>query len=368
MLRSGAGLLLLAVQGCAPSPDLSRIDEPRNALRPEAQRGLVPADARIADYRLEARLDATQHSINGTARVSWRNTTQRTVTTLPFHLYMNGFRSEDTAWMRSSRGRHRRGTQQREGAWGYIDIHSVDLEQSAALATVDDVEAPPGQTVALEWQEDSEPSTMTVALPEPVGPGESVTVQIEFTTQLPRVLSRTGYHGEFHAVGQWYPKIGVLEDEMGWQAHTFTVNDEFYADFGNYDVILDVPEDLIVGATGIRTTEEIADGRKRLTYRAEMVHDFAWMADPNFVEHYGEYQGIRIRQLIQPERLADAEVHLQSQLAALASYQARYGPYPWSTITIVHRHKAPKTQAAWNTPPSTPPTIVWRSPTGCARR
>ena len=35
---------------------------------------------------------------------------------------------------------------------------------------------------------------------------------------------------------------------------------------------------------GIRTAEEVGDGRKRLTYEAEMVHDFVFFADPDFVE------------------------------------------------------------------------------------
>ena len=59
-------------------------------------------------------------------------------------------------------------------------------------------------------------------------------------------------------------------------AHTFTYHDEFYADFGDYTVFLDVPEDMVVGASGIRVSEEIAGGRKLLTYKAEMVHDFAY--------------------------------------------------------------------------------------------
>lgn len=249
---------------------------------------------------------------------------------------MNGFRAEDTAWMRSSRGRHRRRGQQREGAWGYIDVHAVELERPPVLPTSSEAEGPPGELVPLSWSEDPDPSTMTVQLPEPVGPGETVAVHLDFTTQLPHVITRTGYHEGFYAAGQWYPKIGVLEDEAGWQAHTFTVNDEFYADFGHYEATLDVPEEMIVGATGIRVSEETSEGRKRLRYHAEMVHDFAWMADPDFVEHYGEYEGIRIRQLIQPEHAADADIHMAAQLAALESYEKRYGPYPWSTITIVH--------------------------------
>ncbi len=337
-IRHLAPLLLLAAGWslAQASGDRQAIAEPTTALRPVPQRGAVPADARIADYVLEARLDAEQHRLTGSATVTWRNTTSRTVDSLPFHLYMNGFRAEDTAWMQTSRGSHRRNAQQEEGAWGYINVHSARLAASGPLLIADEIENPPGAGVELPFREDAEPSTMTVDLPQPVGPGETATVELEFTTQLPRVVARTGYKDDFHAVGQWYPKIGVLEEEGGWQAHPFTVHDEFYADFGNYRVVLDVPEAMVVGAGGIRTGEEVAAGRKRLTYEAEMVHDFAWMADPDFVEDVGEHRGIRIRQLLPPHRAADAGEHMATQIAAIDSYENRYGPYPWSTITIIH--------------------------------
>ncbi len=128
----------------------------------------------------------------------------------------------------------------------------------------------------------------------------------------------------------------MLEEEAGWQAHTFSLAGEFYADFGDYRVELDVPEEMIVGATGIRVDESTGEGRKHLVYEAAMVHDFAWTASPHFIEHYGEYEGIRIRQLIQPDHIQDAELHLEAQIATLKSMEARFGPYPWSTITIVH--------------------------------
>ena len=356
---NGLALLLAMAAGCAPPPaEPPEIPEPASALRPEPLRGAVPADARIADYTLDARLDADEHTIDGTAIVTWRNATARTVTTLPFHLYMNAFRAEDTAWMRTSRDRRADGAADQEGTWGSIDVHSVRwLEKDVAPGPVapegrlrnvapearqrkyvieEPVELPGGESlVELEWREDSDPSTMTVSLPGPVGPGETITIELEFTTRLPRVAARTGYFEDFHAVAQWYPKIGVLEEE-GWQAHTFTYYDEFYADFGNYRATLDVPESMIVGATGIRTGEDVEAGRKRLTYAAEMVHDFAWFADPSFVEHHGEHRGVRVRQLIQPEHVGDAAEHMAAVAAAFESYEERFGPYPWSTLTIVH--------------------------------
>jgi hypothetical protein len=302
----------------------------------------VPEDAHIVDYWIDARLDERAHEIHGTLRLSWRNSTTRTVDRLPFHLYMNAFRAEDTAWMADARGKHR-GMKFERDRWGFVHVTRVERvahdgghdPEQGALA-LEHVPAE-GRRTALRFAEDADPTTMSVSLDAPLEPGASIVLELEFTTRLPQVFARTGYHDDFHMAGQWFPKVGVLEEQDGWQAHTFGLFSEFYADFGDYEVFLDVPETFVVGATGIAIAEQGTEsGRKRLHYRAQMVHDFAWVADPKFIEHWGEYDGIRIRQLIQPEHVDDAQAHLDVQIAALASMEARFGPYPWSTITIVH--------------------------------
>jgi hypothetical protein len=161
-------------------------------------------------------------------------------------------------------------------------------------------------------------------------------VDVSFRTQLPRVFARTGFAGDFHMVAQWYPKLGVLEEEHGWRAHVFSVRSEFYADFGNYRVEIDVPEHMTVGATGVRLSEALSAGRKRVVYAAEMVHDFAWVAHSAFHERFGRFRDVQIRQLVPPEHLHDADLHLDAQTAAFAAMESRFGPYPWSTLTIVH--------------------------------
>ncbi len=363
------GLGALALPACddagAPNaePLSELVDEPSEALRPVATRGEIPSEARITDYGIDARLDERSHEIHATLRVAWRNRSAQTVDTLPFHLYMNGFRAEDTAWMASARGSHR-GQQFSRDRWGFIHVSRVELvahlpttEVPSALLELDGRpdSAPPTPPQSplrpLDYAEDDDPSTMQVALDQPVPPGHAVVLDLEFVTRLPRVFARAGYFDEFHMAGQWFPKLGVLDDPGGWQTHTFSLFSEFYADFGTYDVTLDVPEDYVVGATGIRVESETAEpGRKRLRYHAEMVHDFAWVADPEFVEHWGEYEGIRIRQLIQPAHAADAPIHMQAQLAAFESMEARFGAYPWSTLTIVHPPEGAKGAAGMEYP------------------
>lgn len=314
-----------------------RVPEPTAALRPPELRGTVPAAARIVDYVLDARLDADKHQVAGTVRITWRNPAGTPVDRLPLHLYMNAFRADDTAWMLEARGSHRGARQGKDGMWGYMDVKAVRLIGRGEVADFKMLEGVRGPVTELAWKEDADPSLATVTLPTPVRPGETVVVELEFLTQLPEVFARTGYAGEFHMLGQWYPKLGVLGPDGRWRAHVFTLNAEFYADFGDYEVHLDVPEAMVVGATGIQVAADPPqEGRKKLHYRAEMVHDFAWAADPRFVEIDANWKDVRIRQLVLPDRAGDAPRHLEALIATLESMEARFGPYPWSTITVIH--------------------------------
>ncbi|HET6583705.1 MAG TPA: M1 family metallopeptidase, partial [Nannocystaceae bacterium] len=322
------GLVAVGLAGCdesAPAP--VTMPEPTAALREVPARGAVPADAKVLDVEIDATLDGTTHRIDGRTRLRWHNTSRTSVSTIPFHLYMNGFRAEDTAWMREARGSHRGNVQSERGAWGWIDVAEV-VRRPAFDGS--DAGTP------LAFSEADDPSLMEVELDRPVAPGEDVVLDIAFTTQLPRVFARTGFDGDFHMFGQWYPKPGVLQEDGTWRAHVFSFHSEFYADFADYVVHLDVPSEMVVGATGIMVDETVDGARKRQTWHAEMVHDFAWTADPELLVYDAMHDGIRIRQLARAEHFAQVERHLEAQTEALDSMQARYGPYPWSTITIVH--------------------------------
>jgi len=338
--RRTAFASLLAVAACVAPPSAETgtpVPEPTQALRPVELRGAVPSQARIADYEIDAHLDAEKHQVRGTVRITWVNRSSRAVDSLPLHLYMNGFRAEDTAWMLEARGTHRGVRRSDDGRFGYIDLGAARVLERGREADLQNPEGAGGPPQPVTWKEGDDPSVASVALPAPVQPGERVALELEFVTQLPEVFARTGYAGDFHMLGQWFPKLGVLQPDGTWRTHVFTLNSEFYADFGNYEVHLDVPEAMVVGASGILVAADPpSDGRKRLHYRAEMVHDFAWAADPDFIVLDAQWKDLRIRQLMHKAQQADAGRHLEALSAALASMDTRFGAYPWSTITVVH--------------------------------
>lgn len=297
---------------------------------------------RVVDYRIQVSLDPDKHTLKGKQQLTWRNRSDRPVQSVYLHLYLNAFRNEGSTFFSEQRNLgfdFRSDVAMRDGEWGWIDMTRV--EQAGAAVKQRFV------------QPDGGPKTdMTVVrldLPQAVAPGGSTTLDIDFDAQLPRVIARTGYFETFHLVAQWFPKIGVLElpGERGataprWNVHEFHLHSEFYADFGSYDVTLDVPSDYRVGATGEQQGEAVVrNGRSQHRFVQHDVHDFAWTADKRYAEPLlGDWRGpgsppVKIRVLYPPEYKASAAPALKATQDSLSYFSRTLGPYPYRTVTVV---------------------------------
>ena len=63
--------------------------------------------------------------------------------------------------------------------------------------------------------------------------------------------------GQQYLMTQWFPKPAVY-DRDGWHQMPYLDQGEFYAEFGNFDVSITLPENYVVGATGVlQTASEI---------------------------------------------------------------------------------------------------------------
>ncbi len=303
----------------------------RPAPAPDTQAALRipgPRSPRAASYRIDARYDAAAHTITATETLTWRNDSGVTADALPFHLYLNGFKNETTLFMRSAHGAHR-GNHAHADGWGWIEVGSIKIAGQELRATA--TYQGPDETV------------LRLPLPTAAAPGATVEVTLAFTAQLPRVMARTGYEGAFTMVGQWFPKVGVLTGPRGferWDCPPFHANSEFFADFGVYDVALTVPDTHLVAATGVLTAVEPHDDHTRtLRYRAEDVHDFAWMIDPHMqvMSATADVAGtpVEVRVVYRPRQRAFARRHLQAGVGAIETFSKLFVPYPWSIMTVV---------------------------------
>ncbi|HKF42699.1 MAG TPA: M1 family metallopeptidase [Thermoanaerobaculia bacterium] len=295
-----------------------------------------PLTPPIASYEISCRLDTDRRTIEGTELLTWTNRTSRPAETLQFHLYLNAFRNQLSTLWKESRGEGRRRGERIPESWGSVEILRMTLQDNTDLLP----------TLAYIAPDDGNREDRTVAevrLPRPVASGQTVSVAIDFRSRLPRVSRRTGWKGPFYMVVQWFPKVGVLE-EAGWNCHQFHAWSEFFSDFGDYDVSMDLPVRYRgkVGATGKQVEERVSTSGDRVIYRFRQasVHDFAWTADPGYVvvkDHFHEagLHDVDITLLVQPEHASQAERYLRAARAALSGYGRVLGAYPYDTLTIV---------------------------------
>jgi hypothetical protein len=316
----------------------------------------------VADYTISVTLNPETKQLSGKQQLTWRNTSPDAIGDLWFHLYLNAFRNSNSTFFRESNGMLRDDEMPVDG-WGWIEVDSLKLPDGTELKPSMRFEAP----------DDGNKEDRTVArveLPRPLAPGESVTLDITFTAQLPKVFARTGYVRDYFLVGQWFPKIAVYEPAGmrgratgGWNCHQFHGHSEFYADFGRYRVDITLPSNFVVGATGVRAGKrDNGNGTSTYVYAQENVHDFAWTASPHFVElrrtfvasrevtakEYADagrlldrdaeemrLQDVDVILLMQPEHMPQAERHFNAAMQSIKWFGLMYGRYPHRTLTIV---------------------------------
>jgi hypothetical protein len=314
------------------------------AVAAAARARSAPLADPVASYRIACRYDPARKRIEGSELLAWKNTGSRPASSIFLHLYLNAFANNRSSYMRE---RARTGDPARVGAgqWGSIAISRMSSASGEDLL--------PGFRFAAP--DDGNPDDRTVAeidLPVPVPPGETARFSIEFVARLPRVLDRSGWARDFVLAGQWFPKIGVRQGDA-WNCHQYHAWSEFFADFGDYDVSIDVPRSLKgkVGGTGRLLEEREAPGDRVIEhFRQESVHDFAWTADPGFdvdTERVREpgLPEVAVTLLCQPEHAALKPRYFAAARSAIALFGKLYGPYPYGVLTMVD--PPPDARGAW---------------------
>lgn len=292
--------------------------------------------AKTAHYRILARYDETKHRIHGQMHLRWTNQTRRPTSRLALRAYMNAFSRTNTAWMQET-GSSFRGVPIDPNALGYLHIETLGIEDVGDAPNQWENHPPP-DTQGLDWDNDTDPTILWLTLPRKIASGHSIDLHLQFTTQLPRVFARTGYAPGFVMAAQWYPKVAVYS-EKGWETPPFSHHAEFFSDFADYELSIDLPAGWEMVGSGEPYTPErvpLATARRRWHHRrAQLVHDFAWSALQGGVLQSAQLQDIEIQGLLPKNHHWRDTQHLALQTELIRRSQERYGPYPWRHISFV---------------------------------
>jgi hypothetical protein len=209
------------------------------------------------DYHLRARVLTDEKRLEGRAKIVYHNNSPDTLPVLFLHLNQN---------------LHRGGVPRLifEEVTGGIELERV---------VVDGQQLQSGAGQGPRY--DVEGTRMGVLLPQPLAPGASVELEIDWSFVIPQAgaSSRMGWDADnLVYVAYWYPQMAVYDDVVGWQADWFMGRAEFYMGYANYDVTVEAPEDWIVMATGALQNRDqvlaprIAERLRRAESSDDVVH------------------------------------------------------------------------------------------------
>ncbi len=321
----------------------------------------------VVRYKIDAKLDANAKTITGHEVIVWKNHTSDAIPDLQFHLYWNAFKNNHSTAAREGGDMRARGrVADLKARWSYQQVQAFKVDGQDLTRLI--------RYIAPDDNNADDQTVMQVILPKPIGPGQSVTIELDWMGQFAAFPAnhRTGYLDNYFLVAQWFPKPGVYEAkgerhraQGGWNCHQFHAWTEFYADYGTFDVNLTVPADFEVAASGAeRSVKQNPDGSSTHNFYEEDIHDFAWVTQPKsqamkvvrwfkadeqatpaevaeWSKKTGDspeeikLQDVKVTLFIQKEHAAQIDRHFKAVFAGLKWFGLMYGRYPYNELTFV---------------------------------
>lgn len=280
----------------------------------------APVAAQAGDrprYEIEATIDIDTGAVDVHQVVTYPNATGDTLSSIVFHI---------TA-----------------AYYGAFALDAVAVDDTPVEATLDGI-------------------VLTVPLPEPLPPGETAEVALDFGLTVPQPGNlRFGFSQGILALGNWYPVLSVYrqgaftyggELPAGWDKHQqgtpsqlaqgVEAGDPFFTDLADYEVSLTLSRPVTVAHTGVRVDDGDELGQMRL--RALAVRDFALALSDRYEIDSVQVGGTTITAFYLPEHAAGGAQYLRSAAESLAWFNETLGAYPYATL---HVAETASNDSAW---------------------
>lgn len=259
-----------------------------------------------ADYVISASLDEVKNSVSGTVTITYKNNSTDKLPYLWLQLDQNLF-AEGSRGNNMIAGNSRYGNRGEKLEGGY-KIEGLDVSQKAK---------------SVKFTSLTEDTRMQIRLEQPLLAGESIAIKMNFSFIIPKNGSdRMGHlttkNGEIFTIAQWFPRMSVYDDVLGWNTLPYWGAGEFYCEYGDVEFAITAPANHIVMGSGellnpqevftsgqlkrwnaaktsdktiaIRSVSEVTDpssrpSKDRLTWKFKIknTRDVAWASSKAFV-------------------------------------------------------------------------------------
>lgn len=188
-----------------------------------------------ANYNITVKLDTAQKSISADETITYFNNSPNDLSFLWIELGQNRFSKSSRSAAVGSQ------TYNSKRFIGGFDIQSVEVTFNGKFTYNDYIITDTRMQIRLS-------KTLQAN-------GGIVKIRIKYNLELPPYgKGRSGWmstkNGAIYEVAQWYPRMAVYDNLVGWNVLPFLGEGEFYSDYGDYNIWIKVPWDQIVASSG----------------------------------------------------------------------------------------------------------------------
>lgn len=317
------------------------------------------------NYKIDVTLNDADHTLDGFVKMDYFNNSPDTLRFIWFHLWPNAFKNDKTAFT----------DQDLEN--GSTDFYFSNADKRGYINRLDFTV---NGEIAKAEDHPQHQDIIKLLLPKPLPPNSSIKIETPFHVKLPYNFSRGGHVDQSYQITQWYPKPAVY-DRKGWHPMPYLDQGEFYAEFGNYEVQITIPEKYVVAATGElqnqaektwlknrkpfikepepkKQNQPFTFGQKKkdkneqgsavrktvasktLVYKQDNVHDFAWFADKTFTVKTDTLQLpsgkiISVQAFYDPLHAENWNGCIAMIKRAILTKSKWLGEYPYNVVSVV---------------------------------
>lgn len=254
-------------------------------------------------YDIKAKLDKNQKSLRGEMFLSFLNS-QKPLKQIYLYNYQNEQCPSGACYAPSGQ----KGYLEVEHAW--VNGDSVEFEQDSIF-------------IVLKLEKEIEPEQMA-------------NIHVSFLTQYGEgtvcdYASTFKKNSFFNRL--WYPRLANMDILIS--SHSRDYEENLYR-MGDYRAEINVPEEMIVVATGERKNVIVNPDRTKIElWEADKVYDFCWAADADFKSVEREVGNVKIIYYYLSGDQMEFEKILDEASQSLAFFSTKFGPYPYKTLRIL---------------------------------
>ncbi|MCL4560473.1 MAG: M1 family metallopeptidase [Chloroflexi bacterium] len=287
----------------APLPATAQAAFPARDDRSIFRSGLVLSEQGALDklpgasvYHIDLSIGSDLTSLNGLEEVRYTNNETVSLNEIYFRLYPNLF-------------------------GGSIEISHLEVDGTTAPSSLE-----------------QKNSALRIPLSPPLAPGQEAIISMDFSVRVPTEAGGNyntfSYNNDVLALAQFYPLIPVY-DASGWHIEIPpNYGDVTYTDASFFVVRLTATSDLTVAASGMQVAQENSGAKQTLTLVAGPVRDFYIAASTSYTEVSEQVGDTSIHSFAFAQDQESAQAALAYAKNAFASYNRRFGVYPYTEFDI----------------------------------